>query len=229
MGSIRAHVRGNIVGYVALFFALSASAYAAGLAPDSVRSKHIKDGQVQQADIAPDAIVSSNVLNGSLGGSDLGSNTVGGQQIAESTLGEVPNATIAGHGGYGRSGSPGSCDPTDALYITCASVTLNPSAPARFLVTATFTAQTDGSDEDDEGTGTCRLGSSTSGGIPDTPTGFGLVSPKDSRYGSERMTVTAITDDYGPGNYTFGLDCKEAISGIHIVQARVTAVAISPF
>jgi hypothetical protein len=49
---IYSRLRSNAFGYIALFLALSASAYAAGLAPDSVKSKHIKDGQVKADDLA---------------------------------------------------------------------------------------------------------------------------------------------------------------------------------
>ena len=41
----------NIVSVTALFIALGAGAYAAGLAPNSVKSRHIKDGQVKLADL----------------------------------------------------------------------------------------------------------------------------------------------------------------------------------
>ena len=62
-----AHVRGNAVAYLALFVALSGSAYAAvTLQNDSVLSKHIKDGAVKKADINPGAVDSSRVKNGSL-------------------------------------------------------------------------------------------------------------------------------------------------------------------
>jgi hypothetical protein len=39
-GSINCHIRSNVVGYVAVFLALSGGAYAAGLKADSVKSKH---------------------------------------------------------------------------------------------------------------------------------------------------------------------------------------------
>ena len=48
---IMAHVRGNLVGYVALFFALGLGT-AWALDANSVRSKHIVDGQVKGADVA---------------------------------------------------------------------------------------------------------------------------------------------------------------------------------
>ncbi len=75
LARIRLHLRSNVVGYLALFIALSGSAYAAGLANNSVKSKHIKDGQVKSAD----------VRNNGLTGND----------IKEASLGEVPLADAA--------------------------------------------------------------------------------------------------------------------------------------
>ncbi|MDQ3728669.1 MAG: hypothetical protein M3355_03670 [Actinomycetota bacterium] len=99
MTRITKHIRANIVNYVALFFALSAGAYAAGLVPDSVRSKHIKDGQVRSADVADDtsarALTGGDIANDSLDGfdieglssADFQSRTLTGDQIALNSLG----------------------------------------------------------------------------------------------------------------------------------------------
>jgi hypothetical protein len=213
MRRLTSHLRSNVIGYVALFFALSAGAYAASLAPDSVKSKHIKDGHVTNADVAPDAVT--------------------GPKVVESTLSEVPNATIAGHGGYGRQSggaeTGASCNPDDELWFTCASVGLTPSAPARFLVTGRFTASVE-SDDHEIGFGECRLGVSATGGIPGSTVPFRVANNNNA---TETVTLTAITGVYQPGNYSFGLDCRETDSGevsaSTIDLARVTAVAISPF
>lgn len=77
---IRRHLRSNIVGYIALFVALSASAYAAGLKKNSVTSKAIKDGAVGRTDIAADAVDGSKVEDGSLTGSDFGGTLPQGPQ-----------------------------------------------------------------------------------------------------------------------------------------------------
>lgn len=78
---------GNILGVIALFIALGAGAYAAThLKPNSVKSKHIVDGQVKTQDIAEGAIRSTLVPNEELIGDD----------IDEETLGAVPNALGAG-------------------------------------------------------------------------------------------------------------------------------------
>jgi hypothetical protein len=74
------HLRSNLVGYVALFIALSAGAYAAGLPKNSVKSKQIKDGQVKMADIAANAVDGSKVADGSLSQSDFGGALPAGAQ-----------------------------------------------------------------------------------------------------------------------------------------------------
>ena len=54
---IRTHVRSNVVGYVAIFLALTGGAYAVTTAPrNSVVSASIKDGEVKPADIATGAV-----------------------------------------------------------------------------------------------------------------------------------------------------------------------------
>ena len=53
---LTSHLRNNIVDYVAVFIALSAGAYAAGLKKNSVKSKQIKDGAVVSADVGDDSL-----------------------------------------------------------------------------------------------------------------------------------------------------------------------------
>jgi hypothetical protein len=278
----RHHIRANIVGYVALFFALSLGT-AWALERNSVKSKHIADGQVKSKDvkdngllgadidesslqlgqittasgpaggdltgsypkpaIAGNAVNSAKTQNGSLtgedvandsldgfdvqglSGADMQANTLTGDQVNESTLGEVPRATIAGHGGYGRqSGEPVACDPTDDLWHTCASVALTPTAPARFLVTGRFFAGSQLVGPGADGEGQCRLGISGTGAIPGTTNS---VNVEDGD--GDWVTITGITDAYQPGNYTFGLDCRQTAGFLTTNGAHVSAVAISPF
>jgi hypothetical protein len=153
-------------------------------------------------------------------------NTLTGDQVNESTLGEVPRSTIAGHGGYGRqSGEPVFCSPPDALWHTCASVALTPTAPARFLVTGRFFASAHAFfPEDADAEGQCRLGVSTTGAITGTTVDLEVVN-KDG----DAVTITGITDTYQPGNYSFGLDCRQTAGNLTTGGAHVSAVAISPF
>ena len=68
------HLRGNLIAYLALFVALSGSAYAAiKIERNAVRSKQIKDGSVRARDLRNDSVNTSKVANGSLLGEDFAS------------------------------------------------------------------------------------------------------------------------------------------------------------
>jgi hypothetical protein len=73
---VRDHLRNNIVGYVALFIALSGATYAASVPKNSVTSSSIKKGAVKGIDVAK--------------------NTLTGADVKEGSLSEVPSATSAG-------------------------------------------------------------------------------------------------------------------------------------
>lgn len=82
---IRNHLRSNIVGYVSLFFALSAGAYAASVPNNSVGSPQIKDGQVKSIDIG----------GGQVTASDLAANSVSSPKVVNGSLSSADvNATI---------------------------------------------------------------------------------------------------------------------------------------
>src|SRR5215212_8778269 len=67
MGRVRAHLRSNVIGYLALFVALSGSAFAVTqIDRNSVRSRHIVHGQVRGIDVAKDTLTGRNVRDGSL-------------------------------------------------------------------------------------------------------------------------------------------------------------------
>lgn len=73
LGRVSEHIRGNAVGYVALFVALSGVAYAANAVPkNSVTSASIKKGAVK--------------------GSDVGNDALTGADISEPTLAQVPDS-----------------------------------------------------------------------------------------------------------------------------------------
>lgn len=71
MSRTRSYLRSNALGLVAIFLALTAGAYAAGLDRNSVKSKQIKDGAVKEADLAGGAVTSAKVADNSLSGGDV--------------------------------------------------------------------------------------------------------------------------------------------------------------
>ena len=70
-GGIRAHIRSNVVGYVALFAVLATGTAGALPGKNKVDSGDIKNGQVKSLDIGPDAVGSAAVGADALGGADI--------------------------------------------------------------------------------------------------------------------------------------------------------------
>ena len=91
---VRAHIRNNVIGYLALFVALSGTAWAAnGPLPgtNQVGSSDIINGEVLGADIGTDQVRSGDVRDdsltgGGLGSSDIALNALTGADIDESQL-----------------------------------------------------------------------------------------------------------------------------------------------
>jgi hypothetical protein len=70
-GRVREYLRTNLLGLLALFVALSAGAYAAGLPKNSVKSKQIKAGAVKESELAADSVTGEKVVDNSLTGADV--------------------------------------------------------------------------------------------------------------------------------------------------------------
>jgi hypothetical protein len=79
---------------IAVFLALGGGAYALTLPRNSVRSKHIKNGQVKRPDVARNAIDSRRVRNRSLLAEDF-------------APGQLPAGTAGPVGAAGQDGAPG--------------------------------------------------------------------------------------------------------------------------
>ena len=86
---------GNVLGLIALFVALGAGAYAAGLEPNSVKSKHIKDGQVKTPDIGLATVNSSHLTPNSLQSELVPQDEFVSDDIDEGSLAPVPEALDA--------------------------------------------------------------------------------------------------------------------------------------
>lgn len=84
---IHQHIRSNVVGYVAVFIALSGSAWAAGtvgpkqIKRNAVRSKQVKNHSLKGVDIAPGAIGSAEVADGALTGDDIRDGSILGKDL----------------------------------------------------------------------------------------------------------------------------------------------------
>ena len=86
---LRQHLRSNVIGYIALFLALTGVAYAAGLPKNSVTSKQIKAGGVKLSDLAANSVDSTKVVDNSLTGGDINESTLSG-------LSATPNGAAGG-------------------------------------------------------------------------------------------------------------------------------------
>ncbi len=90
---LRTHLRSSIVGYIALFVAMSGAAYAATAPRNSVVSRSIRDGEVKSRDVGTNQIRSADVRNDDLAGGGLL-----GKDIADGSLtgGDIVDGSVAG-------------------------------------------------------------------------------------------------------------------------------------
>ncbi len=91
---VGAHLRDNVVGYVALFLTLTMGT-AWAIQNNSVRSKHIVNDEVRNSDLAPDSVTGAEVVDESLGAADVGPDAVGFSELDPAAF----NADIAEQGG----------------------------------------------------------------------------------------------------------------------------------
>ncbi len=104
----------NVMATVAVFIALGAGAYAAGLARDTVKSKQIKAGAVKADELADNAVTSPKVANGSLLSEDFA-----GGQLPSGQQG--PQGERGLQGAQGTPGEPGEPGLSGLVQVTNAS------------------------------------------------------------------------------------------------------------
>ena len=97
----------NTISLIALFVALGGTSYAVTqIDKNSVRSKHIRNGQVKRGDLARNAVNSSKVRNGTLLAQDLAAGQLprGAQGV------QGPQGERGLQGDQGPAGEPGTAD-----------------------------------------------------------------------------------------------------------------------
>jgi hypothetical protein len=98
-GRVRAvsnHIRSNVVGYVALFIALSGTAYAVDgplAGTNTVGSADIINGEVQASDIGTSQVLSSEIAAGSVQAGDIGLGHVRSGHVANDTTSHALTGT----------------------------------------------------------------------------------------------------------------------------------------
>jgi uncharacterized protein YjbI with pentapeptide repeats len=89
---IRSHIRSNVIGYVALFVALSGTAYATHPGgADTISSEDIIDEEVKAADIDNSAVRTFEILNDSVQGVDILDSTIASADLQN---GQVRSADV---------------------------------------------------------------------------------------------------------------------------------------
>ena len=85
--TIRAHLRSNVVGYVAIFlFAMSATAIALP-GSNTVFTDDIVNGEVQSPDIGTNEVTSADIANGTVATQDMATDGVTNPDIADDAVG----------------------------------------------------------------------------------------------------------------------------------------------
>lgn len=99
-GRVHEWLRRNALGLVAIFIALSGTAFAVQKAPkDSVVSKSIKDGQVKQKDLGEAAVDTGNLAANAVNSGKVADNALKGSDIDEGSLNGVQAAPSGSAGG----------------------------------------------------------------------------------------------------------------------------------
>ena len=97
---IREHLRSNLIGYLALFVALTiAPAWAATLRNGSVTTKKLRNGAVTTKKVKNGAITAPKLAANSVDGSKVVNNSLTGDDVNEATLTGVPGGPPTGTAG----------------------------------------------------------------------------------------------------------------------------------
>ena len=194
----------NVMSTLAVFLTLgTGTAYATHLI-------------VNSSDVVNESLVSADLKNGAaVKAVDVGSNALTGGTIAESTLAQVPSATL---GGLGRSAATpngeAACDPTGATFVRCVSLTMTLPQPARVLLNGRISASTHIVNR--FGNAECRWGGVvTSGTVRD----YDDIT---------ELSLVGLTGALPAGTYTFAIECSDYNAVMDYSDAWVTGVAISP-
>lgn len=151
-------IRQNILGFIAIFLAITGIGVAAGLKKNAVKSKQIKDGAVVSVDVGDDSLTGQDIAEGTLSlppspsalppngpaGGDLtgtfpnpqiGTNAVGADEVADGSLtgADIDESTLSGVDAA-RVGGAEPCRTDGTLTLTTSQ--FPPSNPDEVICTA---------------------------------------------------------------------------------------------
>ena len=137
-GRLGAHLRGNLVAYLALFVALCGTAYAAVSLP-------LPKGSVGSKQIRKQAVKTKDLGNGSVVGRKVRKDSLTGKEINESSLGTVPNSSRVGGSEVRQIHYRATAAGTETLFSVAGLTVTAQCDPPNDWVTLTATSSVDGS------------------------------------------------------------------------------------
>jgi len=189
----------NVMATLAVFLSLGAGAYAVGIGRNDVKSRHIDDGTIRSSDVKDKRLL----------GRDLHGETLNSQQIREDRLDVSQFALV-------EAGS-GTCNPTTAAFVECATLSVGAEQPSRLLVHGAGGQRAVGAFSG----GTCRIavdGESLSSAVPGGP----VPSDASSENG---FALTAVSQVVGTGSHQVTLECNEQ-SGDTRIRSDLSVLAL---
>jgi hypothetical protein len=250
---IRAHLRSNVVGYIALFLVLTGgSAYALD-GSDTVFSDDIVNGEVHTGDLGGGAVNSAKVADGTITGNDVGDQQLSGRDISddsvlgsdvnESTFGQVPDSAAVGgkslseiENDGGGSFNANLCDPNLGFgFIPCGTRTTTLPANTNVLLNASggwfgSDVSPSNSDPDKEDRGVCELQksgpSNTEVALSDVLRLGQLLDNHGGQVSASGFSLTGVTTT-DVDSSSFKVACKETNSDFKVQDVSLTYVVLS--
>jgi hypothetical protein len=236
---IRNHIRGNVIGYVALFVALGGTAVALP-GTNTVDSGDIINGQVKSADIANNKVNtidlqdnqtrSSDVrddtlANGGLGAVDLAPNSVGSSEVSDNSLtgSDINESTLSGLGA--NDGFFSICDPGSTTFVDCAQTTISLGRTMNVLVIADTHFNTFSNTA--PAWGNCRLERNDVAVSNDHPIGELDATEDTSRDVHQGGMNLVDVQTLSAGTYQFEISCNQIDSDIEYPDQRVAAIKLA--
>ncbi len=227
---IARHLRAHVVGYLALFVALSGTAMALpgknsvksnDIAPAAVKAKALKAGAVTNSKLAGGAVTSTKIADGSIVGGDLANSAVTEAKLANDAV--TRDKILAGtiNGGKLANGSVNSAKVNDGSLLAedfaanqlsdgvaaeATSTGFNLARGGRLFVTATFISD-------------CPVASCTYQVEVDNSPVTGTLLSGDL---DQQVTLTGVSGAVAAGSRTLEI----AVTGATITEPTIAAVLL---